>query len=349
ARRDDGVGLLLGADLPARRGVHLGLGAQLRFAPDGRPPCARAGGARPGADRTRGARPRRLPPRDRFRCRDALRRRAGARAAPLAARDRARVDGRSGKTDRHALSGLSPAVTAGARATDGQDVAPRGAEGCPQARRAGARSPLLRATSPALLRRSEDLREAALEVPPAQVFEGRRVDRRPGRRAGHLARPAERVEQHAAARQTRSEGARPHACATRARPPAHTACRLTLRVRPAVQAAMTPDPRAIHPQSRMHGGGRLSFRRRVREVEDDGTLPCILGGEDPPPLRDLVRGNPTAIEIEVGPGKGTFLLAAAQNRPDTFLVGIEASVAYAKFAAQRVRDAGLRNAVLLVD
>src|SRR5690606_23423778 len=28
---------------------------------------------------------------------------------------------------------------------------------------------------------------------------------------------------------------------------------------------------------------------------------------------------------------------------------IEASVAYAKFAAQRVRDAGLRNAVLLVD
>src|SRR5690606_6440058 len=183
----------------------------------------------------------------------------------------------------------------------------------------------------------------------AQVFEGRRVDRRLGRRAGHLARPAERVEQHAAARQTRSEGARPHACATRARPPAHTACRLTLRVRPAVQAAMTPDPRAIHPQSRMRGGGRLSFRRRVREVEDDGTLPCILGGEDPPPLRDLVRGNPTAIEIEVGPGKGTFLLAAAQNRPDTFLVGIEASVAYAKFAAQRVRDAGLRNAVLLVD
>jgi tRNA (guanine-N7-)-methyltransferase len=99
----------------------------------------------------------------------------------------------------------------------------------------------------------------------------------------------------------------------------------------------------------MHGGGRLSFRRRVREVADDGTLPFVMGGEDPPPLPALVRGSPAGIEVEVGPGKGAFLLAAARARPDTFVLGIEASAAYAKFAAERVRDAGLENAVLLVD
>jgi len=99
----------------------------------------------------------------------------------------------------------------------------------------------------------------------------------------------------------------------------------------------------------LHGGGRLSFRRRVREVADDGTLPYIEGSENPPALAELVRGTPARVEIEVGPGKGAFLLAAAQARPDTFLLGIEASAAYARFAAERVRDAGAPNAMLLVD
>jgi tRNA (guanine-N7-)-methyltransferase len=112
---------------------------------------------------------------------------------------------------------------------------------------------------------------------------------------------------------------------------------------------MTTEPRASHPTSRMHAGGRLSFRRRVHDVPDDGTLPCVIGGEDPPGLDELVRGQPAHVEIEVGPGKGTFLVAAAQAKPDTFVLGIEASVSYAKFAAERLRAAGVRNAVVLVD
>lgn len=112
---------------------------------------------------------------------------------------------------------------------------------------------------------------------------------------------------------------------------------------------MSSEPGAAHPTSRLHAGGRLSFRRRVRVVEDDGTLPYVEGGEDPPALGELVRGEPARVEIEVGPGKGTFLLAAAAARPDTFLVGIEASAAYARFGAERVRAAGLGNVVLLVD
>lgn len=112
---------------------------------------------------------------------------------------------------------------------------------------------------------------------------------------------------------------------------------------------MMSEPGAAHPTSRMHAGGRLSFRRRVRAIEDDGSLPYAEGGEDPPTLGELVRGRPAGVEIEVGPGKGAFLLAAAAARPDAFLLGIEASAGYAKFAAERLRDAGLANATLLVD
>ncbi|MEZ5967285.1 MAG: tRNA (guanosine(46)-N7)-methyltransferase TrmB [Planctomycetota bacterium] len=112
---------------------------------------------------------------------------------------------------------------------------------------------------------------------------------------------------------------------------------------------MTPEPGAAHPTSRLHAGGRLSFRRRVRDIDDDGTLPYVEGGENPPPLAELVRGRPAHVEVEVGPGKGAFLLAAAAARPDTFFLGIEASPAYAKFGAEQVGKAGLANAVLLVD
>lgn len=112
---------------------------------------------------------------------------------------------------------------------------------------------------------------------------------------------------------------------------------------------MTSESGATHPTSRMHAGGRLSFRRRVRAIDQDGSLPCIEGGENPPPLADIVRGQPTSIEVEVGPGKGAFLLAAAAARPDTFVLGIEASAAYARFVAEQVRDAKLTNTVLLVD
>ncbi len=112
---------------------------------------------------------------------------------------------------------------------------------------------------------------------------------------------------------------------------------------------MTRHPATPPSTPRLHAGGKLSFRRRVREVEDDGTLPCVEGGENPPPLADLVVGSPRAIEIEVGPGKGAFLLAAAQVSPDTFFLGIEAAPGYARHAAAQVRAAGVSNARLLID
>jgi tRNA (guanine-N7-)-methyltransferase len=98
----------------------------------------------------------------------------------------------------------------------------------------------------------------------------------------------------------------------------------------------------------MQVGGKLSFRRRVRSVDTAG-LPIVEGGEDPPTFAALVPERFAAVEIEVGPGKGAFLLAAAQARPDTFLLGIEAARPYAQYAAARLQAAGCQNALLLVD
>jgi len=98
----------------------------------------------------------------------------------------------------------------------------------------------------------------------------------------------------------------------------------------------------------MHTDGKLSFRRRV-PIVDDPDLPLILGGENPPDLDEIVPARFEHVEIEVGPGKGAFLLAAAEARPDTFMLGIEAASAYAKHSAERLKKAGRDNSVLLVD
>jgi tRNA (guanine-N7-)-methyltransferase len=99
----------------------------------------------------------------------------------------------------------------------------------------------------------------------------------------------------------------------------------------------------------MSVGGKLSFRRRVPHVEAQGGLPLLVGGDDPPRLRDLIPDGFDRVEIEVGSGKGAFLLAATEARPRTFFVGIEAAGSYASFAAEQLREADRDNALLLVD
>ena len=102
--------------------------------------------------------------------------------------------------------------------------------------------------------------------------------------------------------------------------------------------------------SRLHAGGKLSFRRRVPHVEEDTTgLPYVPLSEDPPRLSELVPTPLRRVEIEVGPGKGTFLLAATEAQPDAFVLGIEAAAGYARYAAERLLKAGRDNGLLLVD
>ncbi len=55
--------------------------------------------------------------------------------------------------------------------------------------------------------------------------------------------------------------------------------------------------------------------------------------------------NPT--ELEIGSGKGTFLLGIAQALPNHNYIGIEYAKAYADFAADRLRRHGTHNARLV--
>lgn len=98
----------------------------------------------------------------------------------------------------------------------------------------------------------------------------------------------------------------------------------------------------------MHVGGKLAFRGR-KKLDGHDDLPLVIGGENPPHFESLVPEGFTDLEIEVGSGKGTFLVAAATAVPERFILGIEAAPAYAQLAAEKLQKAGAANALLLVD
>ena len=60
-----------------------------------------------------------------------------------------------------------------------------------------------------------------------------------------------------------------------------------------------------------------------------------------------VFGNDRPVEIEIGTGKGTFLLARAAERPDLNFLGIEWARAYALYSADRFKRHGLENVRML--
>lgn len=99
----------------------------------------------------------------------------------------------------------------------------------------------------------------------------------------------------------------------------------------------------------MHQGGKLSFRSRVQDLDDDPGDRLVHGGKNPPPLAELVPAGFVDVEIEIGPGKGAFVLAATEAKPDTFLLGIEAAMGYASLAATKLKQSGRKNGLFLVD
>lgn len=111
-------------------------------------------------------------------------------------------------------------------------------------------------------------------------------------------------------------------------------------------SSTNPEKAAFNP--RMHTGGRLSFRGRMQDGEDDPGDFMVIGGEDPPHLDDLLPAS-MPVEIEIGPGKGAFVLAAVRTRPNTFVLGIEAAAGYASLAATRLKASGCDNGLFLVD
>lgn len=81
-----------------------------------------------------------------------------------------------------------------------------------------------------------------------------------------------------------------------------------------------------------------------------GSMPDEIGS-DP----DAARVDPRAwfpdparpLEIEIGSGKGTFLLQQAQLQPETNFLGIEWAGEFYAYAADRIRRAGLTNVRVL--
>jgi tRNA (guanine-N7-)-methyltransferase len=72
--------------------------------------------------------------------------------------------------------------------------------------------------------------------------------------------------------------------------------------------------------------------------------PGRLSESQPPFDWSSVIGDLHPVELEIGSGKGLFLLNAAKSEPGVSYLGIEISRKYAQFAAQRLARADLVNA-----
>ena len=75
------------------------------------------------------------------------------------------------------------------------------------------------------------------------------------------------------------------------------------------------------------------------------TAGVLLSAPAPGEALDFVAifGNARPVELEIGSGKGTFLLARAAARPEVNFLGIEWAKAYAVYCADRFRRHGLPN------
>jgi tRNA (guanine-N7-)-methyltransferase len=74
-------------------------------------------------------------------------------------------------------------------------------------------------------------------------------------------------------------------------------------------------------------------------------VPYLLETPTPPAPLDwaAVFGNAHPVELEVGFGKGLFLVTAAPQRPDVNFAGVELVRKYQLFTATRIAKRGLRN------
>ncbi len=79
-------------------------------------------------------------------------------------------------------------------------------------------------------------------------------------------------------------------------------------------------------------------------IDESHLPPYELGRVDP---RDWFEQPRRPLEIEVGTGKGTFLLQQASRRPEVNYLGIEKSAEFFRYAADRVRRRGLDNVRVL--
>jgi tRNA (guanine-N7-)-methyltransferase len=90
--------------------------------------------------------------------------------------------------------------------------------------------------------------------------------------------------------------------------------------------------------------------RRERRLSLAELAPYLLEVPQPPALLDwrAVFGNDHPVEVEVGFGKGLFLVRVAQESPATNFLGIEVARKYQLFTATRLAKRALRNVRLVL-
>jgi tRNA (guanine-N7-)-methyltransferase len=91
-------------------------------------------------------------------------------------------------------------------------------------------------------------------------------------------------------------------------------------------------------------------RPALRKIDPALDLSRHLHAFEQPPVPWDVQGlfaRPAPLEIEVGSGKGMFLVAASAERPQHNFLGCEIARNYARLAAARLARAGRDNGVML--
>jgi tRNA (guanine-N7-)-methyltransferase len=85
--------------------------------------------------------------------------------------------------------------------------------------------------------------------------------------------------------------------------------------------------------------------RRTPRLPLEVLAPYLLDVPSPPAPLDwsVVFGNSRPVELEVGFGKGMFLLTSATVHPDTNFAGVEIVRKYQLFTATRLAKRGLKN------
>src|SRR6185369_9146184 len=92
--------------------------------------------------------------------------------------------------------------------------------------------------------------------------------------------------------------------------------------------------------------GRRSLRKVDPELDLSGHLKTL---DQLPRPWDAVAlfAREAPLEVEMGSGKGLFLASAADACPQHNFLGVEIAGRYTRFAAARLAQAGLANAVMV--
>jgi tRNA (guanine-N7-)-methyltransferase len=88
----------------------------------------------------------------------------------------------------------------------------------------------------------------------------------------------------------------------------------------------------------MLGSPRMTVSGLVINPRETGFVPLDL---------HEVFGNDHRVILEIGSGKGRFLIASATEQPDVNFIGIEKSLHYHRVISERVRKRGLANLRLI--